>query len=75
MHNKKTTFFLKIDFFFVKINIKIMDTIVIEYIDGKKECGKLIKTTKDIKNIFNEDKKKEKSFCELFSDIMNSHKK
>ena len=50
-----------------------MDTIVIEYIDGKKECGKLIKTTKDIKNIFNEDKK-EKSFCELFSDIVNGHK-
>lgn len=52
-----------------------MDTIVIEYMDGKKECGKLIKTTKDIKNIFNEDKKKEKSFCELFSDIVNGHKK
>ena len=51
-----------------------MDTIVIEYMDGKKECGKLIKTTKDIKNIFNEDKK-EKSFCELFGDIMNGHKK
>lgn len=38
-----------------------------------KKCDKLIKTTKDIKNIFKEDKK-EKSFCELFSYIVNGHK-
>ena len=50
--------------------------VIIEYENGKKGLGKIIKNTKDIKNMFNKEKEKKKfSFYYVLRNIVYGHKK
>ena len=50
--------------------------VIIEYENGKKGLGKIIKNTNDIKKIFNKEKEKKKfSFYYVLRNIVYGHKK